>query len=398
MPEHLRLTARRFVIFIALLLAWLCSGCLATTPAPTPLDSGQISTQAAETVIARFTQVAGSQTPTYTASFTARFTAVPSLPPSSTPTSLPTETPIPTLASTDTLVPTPTPSETPLPCNLAQFLRDVTIPENTQINPGAGFFKTWQLRNIGNCIWDTNYELRFVSGESFGFQEPVRLMQPVFPGDVVNISTYLSAPASPGVHRGGFMLQADDGSLFGVSTEGFGLFWVQVMVVESNLDFSYDFATNFCLARWENQYGELACPGNTNDPNGFVALIQAPTLESRQEDEPGIWIQPMQTPFGWVQGSFPPIRLGENQRFLADIGCLEGYPDCDVIFQLNYRYPGGVMNNLGEWREVYDGETTRINLLLTGLSGRTVEFIFTVLANGSPVDDAAIWLAPHLQP
>lgn len=389
-----RFLLRMSGLWLGLILLWLSAGCQEATPGPTPIDPAQISTQAAGTVIARFTQAAGSQTPTFTASPTIRLSDTPTSTPSSAPSATPTATPQPT----ETPVPSPTPSETPLPCNQAQFLRDVTIPDNTQVSPGSDFIKTWQLRNTGDCIWNTNYEVVFVSGESFEFVEGVRLQQNVFPGDIVNVSAFLTAPDSPGFHRGGFMLRADDGTLFGVGTEGFSAFWVQILVVENRFDFSYDFATNFCLADWESQDGRLPCPGRTADRSGFVVLLQSPTLESHQENEPAIWSQPVQVQNGWIRGTFPAVRVEEGQHLLMDIGCLEGYTECDVIFQLNYRIPGGVTYNLGEWREVYDGEITRVNLNLTGLQGRSIEFIFTVLANGSPEDDAAFWLVPHLEP
>lgn len=394
MISNPRLHSRMAGLWLGLILVLLAAGCQDATPNPTPFDPAQISTQAAGTVIARFTQAAGSQTPT----FTPRPTLKPSNTPTSVPSSVPSETATATLPPTETTVPSPTPTETPQPCNQAQFLRDVTIPDNTQVGPDSGFIKTWQLRNTGTCIWNSNYELVFVSGETFGFEGGIPLQQHVFPGDVVNVSAFLTAPDSPGFHRGGFMLRAEDGSLFGINTEGFGVFWVQVEVVESEFDFIDDFATNFCLADWENQDGRLPCPGRTTDLAGFVVLIQSPTLESHQENEPAIWSEPMQVQNGWIRGTFPPVRLDEEQRFKMDIGCLEGYTECDVIFQLNYRIPGGVTYNLGEWREVYDGEITRVNINISGLQDRTVEFIFTVLANGSPEDDAAFWLVPHLEP
>ncbi len=391
--QHLAI--RAVTILIALLALPVLAGCQAVeTTSPTAIDPALISTRAAETVIARFTQAAGSQTPSPSASATPIPSATPTLP----PTSPPSDTPVPTETATETPQPTFTPSATPLPCNQAQFLQDVTIPDNAPVSPGAGFIKTWQLRNVGSCIWNTSYELVFVSGEPFGPDLSVPLSHTVYPGDVANISTYLTAPTSPGFHRAGFMLRADDGSLFGVGTEGFGLFWVQVQVIEPNPDFAQDFATNLCLAEWESPTGMLPCPGDPADPAGFVALLQNPRLENRRENEPAIWSQPMAIQNGWIRGTFPPVRIGADERFLVDIGCLDGYPDCDVVFQLNYRIPGGVTHNLGEWHEVSDGEITRVELVLTGLSGREVEFIFSVLANGSPQDDAAFWLAPHLAP
>ena len=395
-----RIYARMAALWLAFLLVMMSAGCQVQATSPTPLDPAQISTQAAETVIARFTQAAGSQTASFTPSPSLNPSPTASLTPSPLPseTLIPSATATPTLPPTDTPVPSPTPTETWQPCNQAQFVRDVTIPDNSPLNPGSEFVKTWQLRNTGSCIWNTAYELVFVSGEPFEFAGPVAIQKDVFPGDIINVSAFLTAPDSPGFHRGGFMLQTDDGALFGVSTEGFGAFWVQVQVVDSRFDFSYDFATNFCLADWENQDGPLPCPGQADDPAGFVVLLEAPSLESYQENEPAIWSQPLQVQDGWIRGTFPAVRVDADQRFRMDIGCLEDYPDCDVVFQLNYRIPGGVTYNLGEWREVYDGEITRVDLDLSRLQSRSIEFIFTVLANGSPADDAAFWLVPHLEP
>lgn len=38
-------------------------------------------------------------------------------------------------------------------CDLAQFVKDVTIPDGTLLSPVQTFYKTWRLKNVGTCTW-----------------------------------------------------------------------------------------------------------------------------------------------------------------------------------------------------------------------------------------------------
>jgi hypothetical protein len=71
-------------------------------------------------------------------------------------------------------------------------------------------------------------------------------------------------------------------------------------------------------------------------------------------------------------------------------------PECDVIFQLNYRIGDGEVQTLWETREVYDDAFTRVEVDLSSLEGEEVQLILTVLANGSPEDDVVFWLVPRI--
>ena len=46
----------------------------------------------------------------------------------------------------------------------AVLLRDVTIPDNTQMRAGETFTKTWEFLNNGTCPW-INYALKFTAGD-----------------------------------------------------------------------------------------------------------------------------------------------------------------------------------------------------------------------------------------
>ncbi len=54
-------------------------------------------------------------------------------------------------------------------CYWAQFIADVTVPDGTNFAPNTAFKKTWRIKNIGSCAWNTNdVSLIFDSGERMG--------------------------------------------------------------------------------------------------------------------------------------------------------------------------------------------------------------------------------------
>ena len=147
-----------------------------------------------------------------------------------TATQTPTDTPTATPTATATATQTPTVTPTPIPCYLAKFVSDVTIPDGTAFNPSAYFTKTWRLKNLGSCTWDSSYRLVFVEGTSMSETK-------VFPwtggtagyGQSVDLSVDLYAPQTPGKYQGNFMLLAPDGTYFGLGVENKS-FWVRIAV------------------------------------------------------------------------------------------------------------------------------------------------------------------------
>jgi hypothetical protein len=67
-----------------------------------------------------------------------------------------------------------------------------------------------------------------------------------------------------------------------------------------------------------------------------------------------------------------------------------------VMFQLNYQIGDGGIQNLASWTETNDGQTRSVDVDLTPLAGKSVKFILTVLANGQPTDDQALWVLPRI--
>jgi hypothetical protein len=155
-----------------------------------------VLTAAAQTVEANLTQAAILNPPT-----------VPAIP-TSTQGSAPTST----LAVATNTQPVATNTQI---CDLALFVKDVSIPDGTEFDPNETFTKTWQIKNIGTCTW-SGYTLVFDSGDSMGGSASTPIGS-VAPNQEVNLSVDLKAPASAGSYRGYWRIKNSGGVLIPVS-------------------------------------------------------------------------------------------------------------------------------------------------------------------------------------
>lgn len=195
-----------FAIFLMVSIS--CNLPFTITPVePTGTKEQRLNaTQIAETIIADL----GTRTAAAMAASTMTFT------PTTEPT-VATRTPQPPEVAAS--VNTPTSTQAELPCNQAVFIADITIPDGTDIQTGAGFTKTWRLQNAGSCTWTSNYHAVFESGTRMGAPNAVAVTGGSVPtGSSVDITVNLTAPAAPGTYRGNFRLRSPDGVLFGVGS------------------------------------------------------------------------------------------------------------------------------------------------------------------------------------
>jgi Ig-like domain-containing protein len=157
-----------------------------SSPSPT-VDVGQVKTAAVATFAGGLTATAHNQ---------------PS--PTLTPTAAPTGT-------------GPTPlegSHTPT-CLALRFLRDVTIPDNTQMTPAQVFTKSWLVENTGTCPWRPGFQVILVGGIAMG-GSPFKVAQAVGPGGDIQISIKMAAPTNQlGVVQGTWKMADDRGAVFG---------------------------------------------------------------------------------------------------------------------------------------------------------------------------------------
>lgn len=388
------------MLFMLVMLATACGVMNIPQTGGTPADSmDAIYTQAAQTVQAQLTQQAAA-----TQQVSPTQDGVQPLPATATPTQ---QLPAPTATPTQQVVvvqptpipPTPLPpTRTPVPCDWAEFVRDLNIPDGTTIEPNGAFTKSWRLRNVGTCTWDDDYEIVFVDGNAMSTRAAWSMTDIVEPGETIDVSVNLVAPGREGSYRGYWMLRNDRGQVFGIGEGAQKAFWVDIRVAAPPISrYPLDFAATYCSAAWESSAGRLACPGNWNDEQGSINLLDRPEIETdRIEDELTLWMRPEETNNGWIRGIYPAYTVKAGDHFLADIGCLADNPGCDVTFSLDYQV-GNSVRNLGYWREVYDGSLTRVDIDLTPLAGQSVQFILSVTANNRPSQANAFWLVPSIR-
>jgi len=99
----------------------------------------------------------------------------------------------------------------------AEFVGDVTIPDETYVKPDSAFRKTWRLRNTGSSTWTSDYSLALIDGERLGSPRMISVPWDVAPGQELEITAYLTAPSIPGTWRSDWRLVDDAGHLFGDS-------------------------------------------------------------------------------------------------------------------------------------------------------------------------------------
>ena len=168
------------------------------------------------------------------------------LQPTNTMPSLPTITP----QTTSTII-SGLPTSTPQPCNQAWMVSESPL-DNASYSAGATFTKTWNLKNIGTCTWNTNYKAVFISGSAMGGPASKALTASVAPGATLALSLSLTAPSSAGTYKGVWNLQDDSG-------KNFANFWVQIKVASSGST-SEDFAVTSVSLSADDADISGACP------------------------------------------------------------------------------------------------------------------------------------------
>jgi len=314
---------------------------------------------------------------------------------SPTPTlslSIPTATPL--VVNTFTSVPplSPVPQTR---CDAAAFVSDVTYPDGSNVPLGGAFTKIWRLKNVGTCTWNASYALVFVSGERLGAPSAVSLPTNVGPGQTVDLAVNMVAPNQTGHYRGFWKLRNASNALFGIGAAADSNFYVDINVTGYTVT-GYDFLARFCDASWQNESQDLPCPGTDGDNRGFVLSLSSPKMEDGRSQGNGLLTHPERVNDGMIIGKYPAFTIQSGDRFQAQIGCLNQANDCDMIFRLQYQIGNGSVRTLGQWREVYEGESYPINIDLSTLRGENVKFILSVLANGSSHEDYALWINPRI--
>ncbi|MFZ0533435.1 MAG: NBR1-Ig-like domain-containing protein [Anaerolineales bacterium] len=276
---------------------------------------------------------------------TSMVTQVPATP---TTVSLPTatSTPIPTA----TMPPTPTSASC---TNLAKFVADVTIPDDTEMLPGQVFIKTWRLQNVGTCTWSDQYGLFFVNGDQMNGTSPLPLTGSIAPSSTVDLSVTLKAPGTAGTYRGTWVLYTPSAFNYNPETDAIASFYVQIKVVEGVSELNLGTATwTDNLDNADNWY--LLDTVNTKFTEGDGKLVMT-SINPGGGEEWDLSDQPSMDDY-YLQATF---ITGSACSGLDKYGLLARAPDpdkgyvfefsCDGHYRL-YTWDGQNYNALQEWR------------------------------------------------
>lgn len=367
------------IISISLIMMVAISACNLPSSGPATEEPNAIFTAAALTVQAQLNQTTPFSTPTIP----------PPQPTNTVAVSVPTLAPV----STNTPVQSPTPA-----CDSALFVKDVNYPDGSQVEPGATFKKTWRLRNVGTCQW-SGYSLVFDSGEAMGgVPDAIGI---VGPGQEVDVSVSFTVPTTlSGTVRSYWRLRNTSGVLLPVQN-GYQnkSFFVEIKVGLTST--GYDLHSRVTEATWISGAGTLTFGGPDTNADGFVMYRNNQKVEDGTTPSKVLEMYPQWVNDGVITGRYPSYIVRTGEHFTAKIGFLANSDGTcgsgNVKFQFNYK-EAGVLHNpaLGEWTETCNGALTSVDIDLSSLVGKNLEFVLAVLANGPATQDMAVWVNPQI--
>jgi len=284
-------------------------------------------------------------------------------------------------------------------CDWVSFVADVSVPDGTTYSPSTAFVKTWRLKNIGTCTWTPSYSLVFVSGDQMGASSAIALPGNVAPGQTIDLSVSMVAPATVKAYTGNWMLKNASGVVFGFGPAATSAFWVKINVANPVVSaIVYDFVANYTSATWDCGLPSTPCTvGSSSDPVGFVMKVNTPHLEDNSTPtDSALLTHPQNVNDGYISGTYPAFTVQSGDHFISTVGCQYGSTVCFVRYQLNYQVGADPVKTLKTWDEKYDGKVYLWNVDLSSLAGKSVVFTLTVQSLGSPLQDDALWTAARI--
>jgi hypothetical protein len=289
---------------------------------------------------------------------------------------------------------TPTPTLPPIPCDLAGFVSDGTIPDGTRLSASSAFTKVWLVRNIGTCSWNSDYTLVFSAGELMAGQSPLTIGKVLPPGDTIELAVNLVAPATAGIYTSGWMLANNTGETFGLAPDGQPL--TLRIVVGSQVTTALDFTDKACSASWSSAIGNINCPNPDDFVTGAVNPVESISVEGGIEfNLPSLEVIPNEGANGITSGKYSLLQIQKNDTFQAIIGCGNDQPDCGLVFELKYDSGDHNLISLGRWNEDTNNSLQKVSVDLTPLENKTVSLILVVSsASSTSRDNKGVWISP----
>ena len=415
------LTSRKLLWIFLAVLALILGACTLQSKTSVPVSNlAATQTSVAETVSAQLDQGQGGINATSTAiaatviaqiRLTQEAAGTQILPPPATatlPAVPPTNTPVPPtpVPPTSTSVPPtavpPTATQPQIPCDRATFVEDVNYPDGTDVEPGTTFVKTWRLKNNGTCTWNSSYALVFVGGDSMGGPAAQQLTTgTVAPGQMIDISVTLKAPETPKTYTGNWKLRNGSGIIFGLGEDASKQFFVKIDVAQAETptpeaNVVFDLLEQAQNADWSNATEELPFGDQNNDSPGVAAYAKNVPLENGKTYTKALATYPQLINDGLITGIFPSYKVKDNDHFRTQLGLRKNCDEGSVQYRFGYKEGANVVI-INKWNKSCDGTLLTIDIDLSDLEGKTVQFVLEVSTRGDYNDDHAVWVSPRIE-
>jgi len=156
--------------------------------------------------------------------------------------------------------------ESPKTSFVARFVKHVTVDDGSEFCPSTPFVKTWRFRNEGTLPWPENSVLLCVGkkADQIGaVSGSVVLPKSVLPGEEIDVSVNMIAPAAGGSYTGFWRLADPSGRKFGPRVR------VQIKVVDSSSSSSDEAPSS-----WGEMLSQLESMGFTNKGLNVKLLVK----------------------------------------------------------------------------------------------------------------------------
>lgn len=280
-------------------------------------------------------------------------------------------------------------------CLRAEIISQETQPFADNLLPGQSFEHTWTLRNAGECTWVADTVLMFDGGEPMGNLYMTYLVTPIDPGETVEISLDLIAPMLTGEYTSYWIFRTPLGQLFGTGPYGVDPLEVNLTVSSGRPIYLLDGIAQACQAKWSTGQGMTTCGWSIYQAGGVWTYTGAILEGGEVADQPVLAAAPYPGAGGRIYGRYPPVYIMEGDLFDAWIGCLDGFPACDLTFSLQAVTNGKAPKTLAVWHQTADGVYRHVQVDLSSLASKYVTFILSVQSNTSAsTPPVGFWMKP----
>ena len=113
----------------------------------------------------------------------------------------------------ETALLTQTSEETETCINEAELVSE-TYKDGYSLKSRVPFIKSWVVKNIGTCVWNSNYKLVFESGSQMNGPDSINFLETIEPGEEIELKLNLTSPDEIGFVIGNWSISTDKGDSF----------------------------------------------------------------------------------------------------------------------------------------------------------------------------------------